>query len=153
MPANEPHPTHDDDHDPGRQRERSRKRTLTAGTSTLEWIIAALSTLVVAATIAFLLSQAADEKEPVPLIEVRAESIVPYEQGYIVELTVYNSGRSTAAQLVIEGTLLHGDSAVQTSTATIDYLPARSLRRAALIFAHDPNRYQLLVRPTGFAYP
>lgn len=134
-------------HDP----EQKRKRT--AGTSTLEWIIALISSLVVTATIAFLIYEAIVEEDTPPLIEIRTESVTPYEKGYIVELMVHNSGHATAAQLIIEGTLLDGDSTIQTSTATLDYLPAHSLRRAALIFAHDPNRYRLQVRPSGFTYP
>lgn len=138
---------------PGENHAPEQRRKRTAGTSTLEWIIASISFLVVAATIVFLLDEATDGQDSFPLIEIRTESVTPYEWGYIVELAVHNSGGATAAQLLVEGTLLDGDSAIQTSTVTLDYLPARSLRRAALIFTHDPNRYELRLRPSGFAYP
>lgn len=123
------------------------------GTSPWEWLIASISALLVAATIGYLIYDALGQGTTPPLIEIRADSIIAAEGSYIVELQLRNTGRTTAARLTIEGTLLHGDTAVQTSTTTLDYLPARSERRAALIFSHDPGRYRLHLRPTGYTHP
>lgn len=123
------------------------------GTSPWEWLIASISALLVATTIGYLVYDSLKQGTTPPLIEIRADSTIVVDGTYIVELQLRNSGRTTAERLTIEGTLLHGDSAVQTSTVTLDYLPARSERRAALIFSHDPGLYRLRLRPTGYTHP
>lgn len=125
----------------------------TEGTSPLEWLIAAVSSLVVLATIAFLIHEKIDDAGLPPLIEIVTDTIIEFSGGYIVELSIGNSGNATAAQVGIEGSLHLGDSTIETSSATIDYIPAKSRRRAALIFTHDPRRSELRLRPIGYAYP
>lgn len=129
------------------------KRAKEHGTSPWEWFVASLSGILVAATVAYLIYEAVGTPDTPPLIEVRPGSVIESPGGYIVQLELHNRGRTTAAGITIQGTLLHGDSTLQTSTTTLDYLPARSTREAALIFSLDPRRYRLILRPTGYITP
>ncbi len=42
---------------------------------------------------------------------------------------------------------------VETSTATLNFLPSSSERRGSLFFRKDPNKYELRLLPKGYAEP
>ncbi len=42
---------------------------------------------------------------------------------------------------------------VETSTATLNFLPSSSERRRGLFFREDPNKYELRLLPKGHAEP
>ena len=64
-----------------------------------------------------------------------------------------NASRRTAAAVSIEGTLRDGGQTVETSTATLSFVPGHSERKAGLIFTRDPRRHALEVRATGYEEP
>ena len=120
-----------------------------AETSPWEWVVAAASTLVVAGMIGFMLYEGIAKPSTPAAITVRAAAPERAGGGWRVEVTARNDGRSTAAALRVAGELMEGDSTVESSEVTIDYVPAGSKRRAVLWFSRDPARYRLDVRPTG----
>jgi len=74
-------------------------------------------------------------------------------ENYVVEFVARNAGLQTAADVHVEGTLLQGTHVVERSGATLDYVPARSERHGGIVFVHNPRRFRLEVRPTGYQVP
>jgi uncharacterized protein (TIGR02588 family) len=133
--------------------ERDRGKERTAGTSPWEWGVGGISTLLVAGMIGFMLYEGVAKPSTPAAIVVEAGRPERAGGGWRVEVTARNGGRSTAADLRVTGELMAGDSTVESSEATIDYVPAGSGRRAVLWFSRDPARYRLEVRPTGHDEP
>jgi uncharacterized protein (TIGR02588 family) len=121
--------------------------------STLEWIVAAVSTLVVLGAIGLLLREAFGEPDTPPEIQIAVEEIVQTSSGYVVEFWAENRGSTTAASLAIEGELLQDTVSVETSSVTIDYVPGEARRKAGLFFSSDPRRYTLDIKAKGYDEP
>ena len=120
------------------------------GTPILEWFAAGLGALVTLALLGFIAWKAVTATPAAPAtVVLRAESVRGTAGGYLVEVTAHNPTDSTAAAVRIEGRLGGGE----TSEATIDYVPGRSERKAALLFTEDPRRHGLSLRATGYEKP
>lgn len=120
----------------------------------LEWIAAFLGLALVAIMGVFLVLEAlsSDARLP-PVIHVEPVSLTRGGSAYVLEVKVLNSTGQTGAAVSIEGTLKQGGGDVETSNATISYVPGRSSRRAGLVFSRDPRRYDLELRVTGYEQP
>ena len=141
---------------PARQDERtsdSDPKEPERGTSPWEWVAAALSAVLVIATVGTLAYDAVGEPSGPPLVEVRVERTVATGSGYLVEFRATNRGYSTAAGVVVEGELRGDSGSVERSQATLDYVPAEGSRQGGLFFSRDPARYLLEVRPLGYTRP
>lgn len=123
------------------------------GTSPIEWAVAAVSALLVLGVIGYLLYEALAEPQTPPAIEVTVEAVQAVGNGYLVEFEAQNRGQTTAAGLAVEGTLRRGAEAVETASATLDYVPAEGSRRGGLYFTEDPRGYRLELRPIGYGRP
>jgi uncharacterized protein (TIGR02588 family) len=88
-----------------------------------------------------------------PAVEAIVEHITPVAAGYVVEVALRNHSPSTAAAVEIEGELKNDGTSVETSNATVDYVPGESVRRAGIFFTKDPARHELEVRALGYAEP
>jgi uncharacterized protein (TIGR02588 family) len=119
----------------------------------LEWLIGALGALLLVGTIGFLVWHALGRDEAPPDVRVVIEGVLELQNGYLVQFRALNEGGATAAQLVIEGELSGPDGPVETSEATLDYLPPRSDRQGGLFFARDPRGLDLQLRARGYAKP
>lgn len=123
-------------------------------TSALEWLVAGLGALIALALLGFIGWEALKGANDGPaILAVRAERIVPMPGGFVAELEVRNRSDSTAAAVQIEGILRQGDEIVETSRATIDYVPGRGRQKAGLLFTRDPAALRLDVRATGYQEP
>jgi uncharacterized protein (TIGR02588 family) len=118
-----------------------------------EWIAAALGLAIVLIAIAFLSYQAIHGASLPPEITVAVRSIEPQQSGYLVQARVINTGRATASQLIVEGTLMTTTGEEQRSQVTLDYLPGGSERRAGLFFTTDPRKGKLQIRAIGYQDP
>lgn len=123
------------------------------GTSPLEWTVAALSALIVLAAMGTMLYEAISESETPPQIEIAVEDVLEVAGGYLVAFQAYNHGETTAAGLVVEGTLKAGSETVETSSITLDYVPSEGRQRAGLFFSRDPDRFTLEINPKGYSHP
>ena len=125
------------------------------GMPLLEWIVGALGAALVLGTVGFLVYQAVlGQGTSPPDVRLVAEEVVELRNGYLVRFRVLNEGRSTAAQLSLEGELTgDGGEAVETSETTLDYLPGRSEREGGLFFTRDPRAFDLRLRPKGYVKP
>jgi uncharacterized protein (TIGR02588 family) len=119
----------------------------------LEWLVAAMGGLLVAATIAYLVYQALWRDEAPPDVRLTAERVLPLRQGYLVQFRAANEGGQAAAQLMVEGELMGPEGVVETGEATLDYLPPNSYREGGLFFTQDPRRLELHLRAKGYAVP
>ena len=86
-------------------------------------------------------------------IEVRATGIAPSESGFVVEIAAANRSGVTAAIVEEEGLLKSGETVVETSKLTFDYVPGHAVRRRGLFFTRDPRRHRLELRPRGYQEP
>lgn len=119
-----------------------------------EWLVGLVGLALILAAVGYLVYAAFSTPDSPPQLRLSVESVEPSGDGYVAVVTVDNTGPTTAAALEIEGTLIDGDGGVvETSTATIDYLPRFSQRGAGLFFTRDPGRYRIALRPLGYADP
>lgn len=120
---------------------------------TWQWMIAAVSTLALLGLLGFVLYEAITGTGLPPVVTVRPERVLETPNGYLVEVGVYNTGGTTAAALQIEGTLKRDTATVETSTATITFVPANSEREAGLYFTKDPRQHRLETPALGYDHP
>lgn len=118
-----------------------------------EWVAAGVGALLVGTVVSFLAYEAATFEGTPPDIQVTVDSVSRSSGGYLVHLKAYNRGGTTAASVGIEAELRTPAGAPATRSVDIDYIPARSVRHAALVFGEDPRAGELEVRATGFDLP
>jgi len=121
--------------------------------SVWEWIIAAVGLILVVGSIGLTLYRAITEETTPPILEFSVDSIVPTANGYVVKFQVKNTGNQTAAALTVEGELKNGADSAETSTATLAYAPANSVRQGGLFFTKNPQQFDLQIRATGYEEP
>jgi uncharacterized protein (TIGR02588 family) len=131
---------------------KATKKTSAQISNQTRWL-AALGVIFVIGSFAMLLRESFSAGRPVAEIVIRVDEIVPSAHGYLVSLEIDNTGSATAASLNVEGVLMRGGAAVETSLITVDYVAAKSVRDAALFFSNDPRLGQLTVRPKGYIEP
>jgi uncharacterized protein (TIGR02588 family) len=122
-------------------------------TSTMEWIVAAVSALLVLGVIGFLVYDGVASPKTPPDITVQVDSIQPAGPGFVVIFQARNDGHNTAADVIIEGELMADSGPVEKSETTIDYVPAGGQQRAGLYFTRDPRRLKLRLRAHGYREP
>ena len=130
------------------------KKTAAKQIPLLEWLCAAAGLtilLVMLALLGFDAIRTAPSRPPI--LEVEPVRVVASRGAYVVEIKVHNRSRNTAGAVHIEGVLKQAGEEVETSTATIDYVPGQAEQRGGLIFTSDPRRHQFEARVTGYARP
>ena len=120
----------------------------------LEWIAAGIGLILTLGIVAVIGREAiGGEASQPPAIEVSARRLVPTPSGYLVEIVAVNRSGATAAAVQIEGELMAGDTAVETSSLTLDYVPGHATRKGGLFFTRDPRRHRLELRALGYQEP
>lgn len=115
----------------------------------LEWGAAGFGLLLLLALLAIIGRGAlAADQDDVPLLVATVERVVTTPGGHVVEVVVANRSSVTAASVQVEGVV-----GGETSTATIDYVPARSRATGGLLFTRDPRAGGLQLRVTGYELP
>src|SRR5687767_10761644 len=104
----------------------------------LEWLSAGLG-LVLTLAMMFVIGREALNGEPgqPPAIEAAARKVTVVPSGFIVEIEAVNRSGGNAAIVEIEGVLMAGESAVETSSLTFDYVPGHATRKGGLFFRKD----------------
>lgn len=120
--------------------------------SPIEWMVAAVSALLVLGAAAFLLRSGAQAPSP-PRITLRVDSVVRVGDRYLVEFRARNDGRTTASGLTVEGEVRSAGNTVERSQVTLDYVPAGGSQRGGLYFGTDPRRGHMRLRPMGYERP
>jgi uncharacterized protein (TIGR02588 family) len=117
------------------------------------WGIAVFGLALVAASIAFMLYEAAAGDSSHADVTVHVDSTLPTRNGYLVKFRAVNQGGSTVEGLTIEGVLRNGSDVMETSDTVLEWLPAHSEREGGLFFTADPRHYQLHLRARGYENP
>ncbi|MCP9496061.1 MAG: hypothetical protein MSG64_16560 [Pyrinomonadaceae bacterium MAG19_C2-C3] len=118
-----------------------------------EWIVATVGLVLVVSAIGFMLYRAIKGNASPPVISISVDSIMPTGDKFLVTFRAVNHGELTAAGLTVEGELRSGTQSVETSSATLNYVPSRSKRRGGLFFINDPRKFELKLRPKGYEQP
>jgi len=119
----------------------------------VEWILAAVSGLLVLGAIVFLVVEALADVNGQPLLSVEVETVEAVGPGYRVAFTVRNTGEATAASVMVAGTLTASGQPDQRSEVTLDYVPAQSENHGGLFFERDPRGGDLHLRVLGYQEP
>ena len=121
--------------------------------SRYESLAAVFGTLVVLAAIGFLLYDALGAPPSPPQLSIRVDSVIEAGDGYLVEFSAVNRGRSTAATLMVDAELLDGERTVESARASLDYVPEQAERSGGVYFREDPRRYRLEIHARGYEVP
>lgn len=116
-----------------------------------EWLVAALSAALVLAMVGFVFYQAISDTGAPPRLVVRVDRVEQAGEAYRVQFRLANGGERTAAAVRVTGELRDGDRVIDRRAVSLDYVPAQSERRGALLFSHDPRRYDLQLRAEGYS--
>lgn len=120
----------------------------------VEWTSAAIGLAIIAAMFGFLFLEAGRQREHIPpILKAVPVGLVNAPGHYVVEFEVRNDSATTGAAVQVEGTLKRAGSDIETSTASLSYVPGQSSQRGGLVFSRDPRRYQLQLRVTGYERP
>jgi len=119
----------------------------------IEWGIGSFCALLVALMIGWIGYEAVNGLEGQPELSTRIVHQENGDAGYRVVFLVENTGKRTAASVVVRGEIRDGDSILETSEVTFDYVPAHSSASGALLFRSPPEPGQLQIRPTGYSDP
>lgn len=130
----------------------SQRRNSQHVTSKWEWVAAAISGLIVIGMLVVLIRDAVAETTA-PDIVLRVDSISRESSGYLVSFTAVNHGTRTAATLGVSAELRVGDTVIESSSTTIDYVPGKSERGGGLILQRDPHSLRLELRALGYEDP
>jgi uncharacterized protein (TIGR02588 family) len=122
-------------------------------TPLVEWLAAGVSAVLVLAILGYTLREALTGPNGPPSLTVQADSVVPTAGHYLVMFTVRNDGGETAAAVTVHGALQRGDSTLEESDASVDYVPIGGYRVGGVAFTADPRRDSLSLRVGGFETP
>ncbi len=122
-------------------------------TSMAEWIVAIASTIMVLAVLGYLIYDGVRSPRTPPGITIEIDSVRAAGPGYLVLFHAQNRGRTTAAEVVIEGELEADSGRVERSETTLDYVPAEGQQGGGLYFRNDPRRLRLRLRAQGYREP
>jgi uncharacterized protein (TIGR02588 family) len=120
----------------------------------LEWIAAGIGLILTLAILVVIGREAVSgETETAAAIHVEATSVAQVPSGFVVEIVARNASGATAAAVEIEGVLKSGETEVETSGLTLDYVPGNAKRKGGLFFSKDPRNHKLEVRALGYQRP
>ena len=121
--------------------------------SAAEWAVAAFGLLLVLGAVGYLLASAVRGGDARPRLAVRADSVVALAaDAFVVPFTARNDGRETVAEVTVAGELRDG-AGTETVRVLLDFLPAESERRGALVFTRDPRARPLRLRVESWREP
>ncbi|WP_077966438.1 hypothetical protein [Ensifer adhaerens] len=118
----------------------------------IEWLTGSVSAIGVIVLIGWVSFEAATQSDGAPDLSVQTISSANRDGGYLVMFDVENAADQTAADVVVRGEVISGNTVVETVEITLDYVPMHSRTRAGLIFRNDPKGRSRIFA-TGFSEP
>ncbi len=136
------------------QDEHSRERTQSTLKGTiLEWVVASVSVVIVAAMIGFLLFQTFAKIDADPDPQAVVKGVTRVSDGYRMEISARNRGGATAANVKFRAELRSQGRIVESADVTFSYLPSHSKRQGAVIFANDPAGHSVVLQVESYTAP
>ena len=124
-----------------------------AANERIEWIVAAISAVIVLALFGFILFEAVTKTGDTPDIHFEIERGVAMSDGFALEVTAHNDGHVTVAGVQIEAEADLGGGESEVSSVTVDYLPAESGTEVGLVFSQEVDPERVRLRVLGYTYP
>lgn len=119
----------------------------------VEWSVFALSALIVAAIIGFLVSAAIRQEKIPPDLRITTGAATATHAGHRLQVNVKNVGDVSAEQVRIEITLRRGDEEVERAELDIPYVPRKSERTGFVTFRKDPRCCEIASRAMSYDAP
>ena len=119
----------------------------------LEWVIFALSLVVVAGTVGTLAWEAVRGDASPAALSVELGRPEPRGGAWAVPVTVHNRGDETAEGVQVEVTLEAPGAAPETAGFEAAFVPRGSKRAGWVTFRSDPSRGRLSGRAAGYETP
>lgn len=119
----------------------------------VEWLTGLVATLLVLATIGWLVFEAISTDERPPEFSARVLTIEPVPSGWRVMVEVRNRADQAAAAVLVKGSLMDATTTIEDVEVTFDYIAGGSTTRGGLFFVNDPSRYRMQIVPTSFTEP
>jgi uncharacterized protein (TIGR02588 family) len=119
----------------------------------LEWSVFALSALIVAATLGYLVWTALTQHRSDP--ELRVVTGSPSARGGVhrVPVLVQNAGNETAKNVKVEVVLLRGGREVEGAELNLLFVPRRSRHEGWVAFSEDPRGGTIRARAVSYERP
>lgn len=119
----------------------------------LEWIVFAVSLVLVAGTLGFLAWDAVQGQGSPADLSVELGRPEPRGGAWAVPVTVRNRGDETAEGVKVEVSLEAPGAPPETADFEAAYVPRRSKREGWVTFRSDPSRGRLSGRAAGYETP
>lgn len=120
----------------------------------LEWLIFAVSLLLVISTLGYLIYDAKLSSETPPNIEVQLGETQPQGQNFLVPVIAINKGEQTAETVQIEVVLEKDGKEEESAELEIQFLPRGAKRSGWVTFETDPRTVdKIKSRAVGFEKP
>lgn len=119
----------------------------------LEWIVFAISLVLVASTLGYLVYDAATLGNAPPTIEFKLGKPQPKLDYFLVPVSVANRGDETAEGVLVEVVLENNGKEVETAEFEIAFLPRHSTRKGWVSFTTNPRSAEMKARLLGFEKP
>lgn len=116
--------------------------------SWLEWLVFALSVLLIMTVIGFLVYDLSRDKGMPPEIHVTLGEPAAAPHGFVVPVTVTNKGQQTAQELQVEVTREGADS--EQAEFQIDFLSAGEVRQGWVGFSETSLELRFKTRVKGY---
>ncbi|MBA2459697.1 MAG: hypothetical protein H0V43_12195 [Gemmatimonadales bacterium] len=119
----------------------------------LEWIVFAVSLVLVVATFGYLIRETIVTEESPPDVVVALGTPRPGSGGFMVPVVATNRGGQTAENVQIAVELETDAGATHESVLAIPFLPRESNRQGWVAFPSDPGSGTLRLKGVGFQSP
>lgn len=120
----------------------------------LEWIVFAVSLVLVVSVLGYLVYDSATLGDTPPNFEFQVGKPQPQLNHFAVPVAVTNQGDETAEGVQVEVVLESGGKEQESAEFEIAFLPRHSTREGWVTFAADPRTVdQIKVRVLGFEKP
>jgi uncharacterized protein (TIGR02588 family) len=119
----------------------------------LEWIVFAVSALLIAGVVASLVLETVRSNEHPPHLRIRIGEAVEAAGAFRLPVEVVNEGDITAEQARIEVILESDGEALERAELTIAFVPRKSKREGWVTFRRDPRCCEVVARAAGFEKP
>lgn len=119
----------------------------------LEWIVFGISAVAIAGVLTILITTAPSSPGQPPLLQISVGTPTAAGDTHRVPVLVKNAGDQTAENAQIEVMLKSGEEVVESGELTIAFVPRGSSRKGWVTFHHDPRRFTIVARASGFNEP
>lgn len=119
----------------------------------LEWLVFAISFILVIGTLGYLVYDAATSKAAPPRIDVQLGTAQPQSNYFVVPVAIINHGNETAEGVQIEVVLTSGGKEQESANFEVAFLPRRSNRDGWVTFQTDPRLVEMEARVLGYEKP